>query len=399
MGIERVDRLGAEIERRWHALEHDPHRFAEVAAAALGEAELTRHLTPDEIVWWCLGAPTLPRQESMPARFGQPPITLFRERRFYIEALFWLDGTTSIHQHAFSGAFQVLAGSSIETRYAFEVERALGGQLALGQLRTISTALLNAGDVRPIASGMGGLIHALFHLERPSVTVVVRTFRDPDAGPQLNYARPGVGHDPFYKEDGLDRTLELVTMLFRSEHPAADEKLGELVARSDLHAAYRILLEASAHADRGRLERLVDSVRDRAVAAVFRAALDENRRIRFLQGRRNVVKETELRFFLGVLLNAHRLEDVMTLVRARVPDRDPAGQIAAWVRRLANTTMKLQAAGEAWQPSVLGLPEMNDALEHALARSLAGGPPASDASEARFLAALRDIPSLAGLFG
>src|SRR5450432_3304985 len=183
MGLESVDRLGIEVERRWQATDYDPRHFSDVAVAALAEAGLTEKLSPDDVVDWALSALTLPRQETLPATFGQPPVTLFRSRRFYIEALFWIDGSTSIHQHAFSGAFQVLEGSSIETRYAFETERVFDGHLVLGKLRTASTAMLRRGDIRPIASGPRGLIHALFHLERPSVTVVVRTFRDADAGP------------------------------------------------------------------------------------------------------------------------------------------------------------------------------------------------------------------------
>jgi hypothetical protein len=42
---------------------------------------------------------------------------LVQELGTRIEALFWVDGTTSIHQHSFSGAFQVLAGKSIHSRY------------------------------------------------------------------------------------------------------------------------------------------------------------------------------------------------------------------------------------------------------------------------------------------
>jgi hypothetical protein len=399
MGLDCVDRLGSEIERLWRAVDYDSRRFSDLATAAFSEANLVGQVAPDDIVDWALGALTLPRQESLPATFGQPPVTLFRSRRFYIEALFWVDGSTAIHQHRFSGAFQVLEGSSIETRYTFETERVFDGHLVLGGLRTDSIAWLRKGDVRPIGAGVDGLIHALFHLERPSVTIVVRTFQDADVGPQFSYARPGIGLNPFFKEETLDRALELVTLLFRIEHPALEEKVGELVARSDLHTAYCILQECSGRADRPLLNRLVERVRDRSVVDVFRAAFEEGRRLRFLLSRRALVKEPELRFFLGVLLNAHRREDVLTLVRARVPTEDPAVKVAAWVRQLSNTSLQLQAAGTPWQANVLALPEMTDVLERALANTLAGVAPGTDEVESRFLAALRELPALAALFG
>ncbi|MFN2514442.1 MAG: hypothetical protein ABR568_23900, partial [Pyrinomonadaceae bacterium] len=57
-------------------------------------------------------AASLPHQYDVEGRFGNPPITLFAGPRFHIDVYYWLDGTTSIHQHSFTGAFQVLLGSS-----------------------------------------------------------------------------------------------------------------------------------------------------------------------------------------------------------------------------------------------------------------------------------------------
>jgi hypothetical protein len=399
MGLEVLDRLGAEVERLWRVQDYSPRHFSDIATAALAAADLPRQLQPDDIIDWAFGATALPRQQNLPATFGQPPVTLFYSKRFYIEALFWIDGSTTIHEHAFSGAFQVLAGSSIETRYSFEPARSVDGHLVLGELHVASASLLRKGDVRPIASGLGRLIHSLFHLERPSVTVVVRTFRDAEAGPQFNYLRPGVGHDPFFQEQTLDRTIELVRLLRHIDHPGFEAKVADLVERSDLHSAYRVLLECVALPDRALFDRLVGRLRDQKVADLFRAAFDESRRLGFLISRRALVKEADLRFFLGVLLNAHRRDDVLTLVRERFPERDPAVQVASLVRRLASTSLHLQAAGMSWQPNILGLPEMNDVLERTLADALSGAGSPVGALESRFLASLREIPSLAGLFG
>ena len=186
MSLDGVDQVGFEIERLWQTTDYDPGQFSDLAVKALIDADLPHRTRPDDVIDWVFGASALPRQQNLPATFGQPPVTLFRSRRFYIEALFWVDGTTSIHQHAFSGAFQVLEGSSIETQYTFEPTRRVSEHFVLGALHVKSTSFLRTGDVRPIRQGRRQLIHSLFHLERPSVTIVVRTFRDGDSGPQLN---------------------------------------------------------------------------------------------------------------------------------------------------------------------------------------------------------------------
>jgi hypothetical protein len=398
MGIEVVDDLGDFVEARWRATDYDADQLPGIAEEALREARLPDRLSSEDIVNWALNAQELPQQHDLDARFGQPPLTLYRSRRFYIEALHWIDGSTTLHQHAFSGAFQVLTGSSIETRYTFELEREFDGHFVIGTLRVASTTLHARGGVTRIRSGLRGLIHGLFHLERPSVTLVVRTVRDADAGPQFNYTRNGIGVDPFFVEDARDRALQLVAMLRNIEHPGLEKTVGDLVARSDLHTAYRVLEKCSTLQDRSLFDRLVDRVRDKIAAGRFHEAFQESRRLAFLHSRRALVKDTDTRFFLGVLLNARRRKDALELVGARTPETDPARQAATLIRQLSNVNMKLQAAGTAWTPNVLGLPELTDELENVLVRELNGEPVGADERSVAFLTKLRALPALACLF-
>ncbi|HXJ21143.1 MAG TPA: hypothetical protein VMT03_13005 [Polyangia bacterium] len=398
MSIASVVQLGAEIEARWRAADYALHLLPGLATRALAEVRLLASLHPDEIVEWALSGDELPQQPDPTAKFGQPPVTLFRGRRSHIDALFWVDGTTTIHQHGFSGAFQVLSGSSIETRYAFDSERSIDGRFLIGKLRVASTSFLRPGDIRPIESG-SRLIHALFHLERPSITIVVRSFSDADAGPQYDYALPGIGHDPFFMDVTRDRALQLVGMLRTTEHPRFEGLVGDLIERSDLHSAYRVLRECASLPDVSMFERLIARVRDASAADMFRQAFEENRRIAFLRTRRNLVKDPELRFFLGVLLNAHRRQDVLTLVSERDPGVDAAKQVAACLRRLSEVTVKLQAAGIPWQPNLLGLPAFTDELEAFVAQFVAGGERRADTEAGRaFMGKLQAIPALACLF-
>ena len=325
-------------------------------------------------------------------------MTLFRAQRFFIEALHWIDASTTVHQHGFSGAFQVLAGSSIETRYAFELERAFDGHFVMGQLRLLSSTLHAPGDVTAIRSGPRGLIHGLFHLERPSITIVVRTFNDADAGPQFNFTRNGIGVNPFFAESARDRSLQLIKLLQKVEHPKLEQLVGDLVARSDPHSAFRVLEGCAGLPDVPLFDRLVDRVRDPGLSQAFREAFRESRRLAFLYSRRAHVRDVGARFFLGVLLNARRRQDAFALVTSRSPGVDPARQAASWVRQLSSVNLKLQAAGAPWEPNVLGIPEMTESLESALAAELRGEETASDPETVQFLQRVRALPALSCLF-
>src|SRR3982751_818235 len=104
-GIPAIERLGGLVEERWRAANYDKAQFSRIATEALASARLPDEVRPDDLVAWALRSPSLPQQRDMASKFGQPPLTLFRAPRFYIDALHWLDGSTTVHQHGFSGAF------------------------------------------------------------------------------------------------------------------------------------------------------------------------------------------------------------------------------------------------------------------------------------------------------
>ena len=394
MGIPCIDRLGAQIEKSWRSVDYAPLALPELSERLLGDANLPAQLSPDDLTTWALQTPIFPPQADPSATFGQPPITLFRGARFYIDALFWIDGTTSIHQHRFSGAFQVLAGSSIETRFAFETERTFDGQFVIGTLQVSSSGLLRQGEVRPIWSGPR-LIHSIFHLERPSVSIVIRTVADPGVGPQFNYSRAGIGRNPFTIDETNDRKVQLVSMLRTTKHPSLETIVGDLIAEADIHTAYRVVREC---AHLGIVDRLIDRVPEKGVAERFRLAVKDHRREVFLIGRRNVVSDSELRFFLGVLLNASRRRDVLAITQGKNPTLGSVRQVVSWIRQLSNVTVKLQAEGVPWQPNLLGLPNFDDEIERALVSVLNGESLGFDDRVAAAIAQLRALPALGCLF-
>src|SRR4030095_10603662 len=109
--------------------------------------------------------------------------------KFHIDIYYWLDGTTTIHQHGFSGAFQVFLGSSVHSQYSFEHERRITPHFSVGRVCLNSVELLKEGDIRTIIPGRR-FIHSLFHLDRPSATITIRTYETPSALPQYDFLKP-----------------------------------------------------------------------------------------------------------------------------------------------------------------------------------------------------------------
>jgi hypothetical protein len=343
--------LGAEIEDGWRKANYRQEDFPALAAQALSNSNLVERVDPWEIVRWAQHTPDLPQQVDLEARFGNPPITLYAGARFYIDVYFWLDGTTEIHQHAFSGAFQVLLGSSIHSHYWFEEKQEINPHFRLGQVEMRDVKLLARGDIQQIVAGPS-YIHSLFHLDRPSATITVRTYGIPTAQPQLSYKKPYVALDPFFKDPATIRKLQTQTLLYSMNHQKADQFVLDLVGDSDFQTTYFVLENAFGHLrgteitrlfglaeNKDRFDTLLERARTRhdELVDLLPPVFAESDRIMDLIKRRTTITSEEHRFFLALLLNVSDRRHLLNLVADRFPSEDPLETVLDWVDELYRT--------------------------------------------------------------
>ena len=367
--MELFAKLGAVIESRWREQNYNEDLFPEIAVRSLSEFNLPKRTDPWQIVRWLHTTPNLPEQMDPDAIFGDPPITLYVGSRFYIDVYYWLDGTTSIHQHSFSGAFQLLLGSSVHSRYRFENHQEINPRFLVGEILLNDVSLLRKGDIREIIAGPQ-LIHSLFHLERPSVTITVRTYKAPSASVQYTYRKPFIAYDPFFKDQLVAKKVQTVGLLLGMKHPEADRMIGTLLDSSDFQATYAILERAFASLCHRELENLLGVSRstDRFQALLDRArarhgeladrllpVLEEKWRQNEIARRRDQIKGEDHRFFLALLLNVPERTTILRLVKERFPDRDAIDLVVSWVSELAAT--KIFGSHE---PNVLGIGEFDE---------------------------------------
>ena len=331
------DALGARIESAWRQVDYDEARFPAIAARALREAPPSREVGQREVVRWLLEADVLPPQDDLAATFGDPPVTVYSGRRFFIQVLLWLEGSTSIHRHGFSGAFHVLDGVSLHARWAFQARRRVSARFLIGELRLEGAEALERGDVVEITND---LTHALFHLETPSATVVVRTYAEDEAGPQYEYLPPGLALDPFHDDPVLTRKLQGIRFACRIDPAAGFEMASALIERSDLHTCFAVL-ELAQHARGGpaQMAPLLAAARRRHGEVVddLAAALHEALRASKLRHLRAAQHDEELRFFLALLQNLPDRNAIFAQVRRRFPGADARAKVEAWTRALSGT--------------------------------------------------------------
>ncbi|MDB4968786.1 MAG: hypothetical protein JWN44_4475 [Myxococcales bacterium] len=354
MTVQNIEQLGNEIEQAWRGSDYREEAFAEIAQAALAKRALHRELSAVDVARWLHRAPQVPPQAA-DAKFGEPPVTLFAGRHFYVEVLFWLDGTTAIHQHSFSGAFHVLFGSSIHTRYTFTPGETISDTLLLGELRAGKPELLAAGDTRPILAG-NRLIHSLFHLERPSATLVVRTRHAAGTDPQYSYLPPGIAHDPFGEDARLPRLQQLFEVLRHAQSPERSQLLREVIEGADLHSC-AILLVNLFRAQAIKKEEsdallAVLAGRHAALASALALALNETRRQALVIDRRRTLHSPDHRFFLSLLLNIRRRDEIFRLIDERYADAGALDRIVGWIEEI--TSLPPRPGSDSNEPNPIG---------------------------------------------
>lgn len=190
--LDVVQQMGETLRRRFAACSWDYARFPALATEALAAVELPSLTLAD--------LPRLLIDLRRPAprlddHFSDFPLVLYQHSHFRIELLSWLQASTSVHQHAFSGAFRVWEGSSLHSRYRFSGQQSVGVGVYRGETEYLGSEWLDRGDIRTIHAG-AGLTHAVFHLQRPTFSLVARTHSEPWHAPQLTLLRPGYAYDP-----------------------------------------------------------------------------------------------------------------------------------------------------------------------------------------------------------
>jgi len=335
--------LGAELLSQ---VEHRARRgnYANEAIQSIARQELQAldcELRFDPQLWMgFIQSTTVPQSGHW---FSNMPLVLARNRNLYVELLCWMSATTDIHAHSFCGAFRVMQGSSFYTRYQFVPQRWVSNAMALGRLNCLEAEYLQQGSVREIEPGRNGLVHALFHLDAPSLTLLVRTHSNVEAQPQLAFFPPGLAIDtPGMERDEESKHLShLLALSFKHDPAAAEMAMFQVLRRLDAPRLFHLSLTVSerfASADRRqRLIELVTQEHDEALGRCLDQVLSRRCFELEIKAARETIDDPELRFFLALLLNVRDRETLFSLVKARFPEREPTEACAEWLLGLAKS--------------------------------------------------------------
>jgi len=329
--------LGEHIENAWLKHNYDEVVFPDLVLDVMGQRPPIGEVEVRDIVEWIFGDRQPFRQPTVHEFFGEPPVTLFQAPRFYIEALFWRSGTTAIHEHSFSGAFIVLAGSSVHSHWKFTREHTINSRMLCGRLDRMSTEILHPGGMRPIYSG-DRLIHQLFHLEVPSITIVARTYVDRRHLPQYRYLLPGLAIDSEDRDGTWMRRLVLLEAMAKGEIEGLRECSVKLIESCDLETTFSVFSTlARRKVDEALMEELYNLARQRHgdIVELFRRVCEEERRTRIVANLRSKVSNPRARFLLALLMLMPDRDSIFETIQLEFPDSEPLEAIDACIEPMS----------------------------------------------------------------
>lgn len=413
MNFDQFETLGDQIRAELSVAHGDYAKLPGIAASALRNAELDDAVDLRSLARFLVETKV---KQQPGTYFSNLPPVVYRCDDFHIELLFWANATAHIHQHGFSGAFCVFSGSSFHSRWTFDEQERISQRLLIGQCNFQSAEILTKGDVCEIHSGRNGLLHALFHLDQPSVTIVVRSHSDPWAQPQYSLRPPNVALDePGIQSDGQ---IRLVTRLLNTSRILGEDIMPvvlDCVESFDLPRLFGLtdyLLKGILDNDDEGWDIYIQAVRRRFGdhAALFSAGRQEVKRSRSLIATRDTVTDPDLRFFIALLLNTPSREWIYKLCAARYPGQDPEAFCVEALDRLRGREQLANAFSDLVQKAKLGQYrfgarlgnaiqfEQGDARVTEMLKSCLNGATSTEKDMAVMQGNLRDMAELAPLF-
>ena len=229
--------MEASVYRCWDR-DDDAH-LADASTRALEDCRELLAFDPAECLQWALDPGVVLPEQAWQFDFGQPAITVVRNADFRIDLLYWVENSTAVHDHITCGAFAAVLGDRLHGRYTFAGEDRLGPWVETGRLSRVHLEVMRQGDARPLRPE---LIHDVFWLSKPSVTLVVRCAEHP--GPTKRNPRsfwaPGLALVPkaHHETSLVSRRAEGLALMRMANQAMYEDALREILEGSDPSLAY-----------------------------------------------------------------------------------------------------------------------------------------------------------------
>ncbi len=303
--------------------------FPELAAAVLAEFPVPADIGIEFMADWALGREQLPEQVNFHSGFGEPPLVVYEEPRFYAEVLFWFHGRTSIHSHGFYGAYQVLAGYSIEAEFLYHRTQEPEPGIQIGELEPMALRLITPGEITRILPE-DAFIHTVMHMGSPSLTLVIR---NKGGLTQFDYAMNGLAVNAYQNSQTHVRQAEVLSAFHAANPYEFEARVLEFLSAGSAHRMVRMLKEMQHELDEAFLGGAISELaveRFGALGAVIIESIDQSIRGGKIWDEVAALEDPADQLSTALSDLFPQAQDLLAVVGRTFPERDPAEVLKNW---------------------------------------------------------------------
>lgn len=216
--------LGKAAEAAYAETNRSASEFTGIAADLLSDWDLASRLSLQEFFQAAMnGDLTGDGATSKPGM-----IQLFSGEHVRIVAHLWADAADRLHQHDWTGAFQVIQGQSFNSTFTFDQAQTID-EFALGMLTRTGFSVFHAGSVQPVSEG-AELIHSVVYPGKPGLAISLRV---PGEGPRgaMEYLRPGLRAPSHRRRGASAAQLDILTQALHVDAEAFDKQFMAMAGR------------------------------------------------------------------------------------------------------------------------------------------------------------------------
>ncbi|WP_420432169.1 hypothetical protein [Hyphobacterium sp.] len=165
-------------------------------------------------------------------------IPLYSGNAVRIVAHLWSDAADRLHQHDWTGAFQVIEGRSFNAVFGFETRGELA-EFAFGPIDRRGFDIFERGRVQPVTEGES-LIHSVVYANKPGLAISLRVASEGTKG-AVEYLRPGLRCPSHRRRDADAAQIDLLSQALQLGEKIYAQRFGLLAARLDDAGLLRLL--------------------------------------------------------------------------------------------------------------------------------------------------------------
>jgi len=326
-----VEELAGLIHQKWGAGGRESGVFPDIAASSLAQFSSRLIESAPAVV-----DSVLQRTELSPAfvpHNAGEVVTLYSHVDFDIVAHLHTDGLAGPHHHRWSGAYQIISGLGMAAGYSFRETNAIRGGFRIGTIKPVRVDVLAPGQTKAIYPGTR-TIHAVCNPERPTMAVRVRSRAV--VGTTMEYHRPGVCAAMAENGD-LANDLEVLHLRCLRFLAALDvdrfwSAIDRLISTGTVPGSYFALREAAAQF--GDIPpHIVESVHRRhgGLADTLLASCADQLRFTQAMRLRRANRNEDLRYFISALYLCETREEILDVIRRRVPADQSRQKLGEWL--------------------------------------------------------------------